>query len=234
MINKIKNIILLTLILISTIMPIKIYLTAYNIDESNLDYELGKYMKSSSLRVIEKGPLDDFEDKYLVVYSEIGSSSVVSLLSKGFNNKYQIRHSYQTHEEISYINYEIELEPFNIIYGSSNNDSTSKLVFTKSGYSVSKQPNNKDVFVIGRGLLRHNSVEIVYDHGTNELPKPSTKINGITHELSISKIQILILFLGFLVFIFGFTLIISSGGEQNVFESDIAIDGDNRLKQMKP
>jgi len=208
-------------------------MSIYDVDESNLENELSKYLNSSSLSVIYKDTLNGHKNKYLVVYFEIGNSSGVSLLSKGINNKYQILDVYYTYDEITCIDYVIEEEPYYILFGKSRNriENLSIETYIKK---TSEEVKSKNIFIIKEGLFSRGIIEFHYDEEANSTEEEVIKLNSSINRNSKSRAMLPLLGSGFVIFVVCYTLIISSGGKYRITDTDVLYDEDQRVKQMKP
>jgi len=233
MFKKIARIIKIALITLLIITPIFIYISIYDVDESSLENELNEYLSSNGLSVIYEDHLSCHKDKYLVVYFESGSSSGVSLLSKGINNKYQILDVYYTYDEITCIDYVIEEEPYYILFGKSNNriENLSIETYVKN---TSEEVKSKNIFIIKEGLFSRGIIKFHYDEATTSTEEKVVKLNGSINRNSKSGATLPLLGSGFVVFVLSYTLIISSGGNYRISDSDVLYDEDQRVKQMKP
>ena len=233
MFKKIARIIKKVIITLLIITPIFIYMSIFDVDESSLENELSKHLNSNSLNVIYEDHLNGHKDKYLVAYFEIGSSSGISLLSKGINNKYQILDVYYTDDEIMCIDYVVEEEPYYILFGKSKNriENLSIKTYTKN---TLEEVNGKNIFIIKEGLFGRGIIKIHYDEATTSTGEEVIKLNGSINRKSKSRATIPLLASGFVIFVVGYTLIISSGGKYRISDSDVLYDEDQRVKQMKP
>jgi hypothetical protein len=229
MLRKIGRIIKTVVIILLIIFPISIYLSIYNVDDANLDDELRQYLESNSLNVKYK----EHKDKYQIAYFEMGSSSGVALLSKGLTGKYQILDVYFTDDKIACIDYDLEAKSYYILFGKSNKK-VEKLDIETYIKTTSKDINSKNIFIVNEGLFSSGTIKFHYSEKSDQSEDGVIKLNRSINRKFKSRATLPIVGSGFLLFVFAYTLIISSGGSYRASDSNVLLDNDQRIKQMKP
>ncbi len=118
--NK-KTLIRVVGIILSCIISVVMYLSSYNIDESNKALKLSESINVEKVMIID---VYEIGVSNQIVFFETENSTGISLLNKGINKKFQINDIVQTDKKTSKVSYIVSRTDYSITYGKSSNMSS--------------------------------------------------------------------------------------------------------------